>query len=164
MATGTRNNGAERVSRRRKQAANAEQAKQEALLVPPKGSAKAAAAEATKQTELARFGGAAGTTRKRAQVAHAQQADKEAAQLAAAPDPVLGNLEPGDTPTPRQLRLLAKQHQRPIADEATDVGREAGRMVRDAILGRRNLRHTPHTRHRVVAEAQSALQRQSASR
>lgn len=150
--------GAERVSRRARQAANKVQADKEALLVPPPGSGKAAAAKAAEQTTLARFPDTKRSTRKVAQQRNATQADVEAGQLAAAPEVAVPDVTPGTQPTLQQLRQLRKLHQGPSRDEAKEVGLAAGRFVRDTLLGRVS-RATPHTRHRKLATQQDALQR-----
>lgn len=152
------NSGAERVSRRNKQTVNKAQADKDAQLIPPaKGPEKDAAVAQANARQLARFGGDGRSPRKIAQTANRQRADAEAGAVPVADENVLTGVAPGQTPTLRQLRLLAKQTQRPLEEEAHEVGREAGRMVKDVILNRRGAVPRSVMRHRRVDQAMRQL-------
>lgn len=153
--------GAERVARRSKQAANAAQATQDAQLVPPKGAEKEAAVAGSQARQLARFGGDGKTTaRKTAQAANRQRAEREDAENAgSSPDAarILLGVVPGATPTLRQLRLLAKQTQAPLNEEAHEIAREAGRLIKDTLIGRRSATPLAVRRQRRVDQSQRQL-------
>ncbi len=164
MAKNDTNRGAERVARRTRQAVNAEQATKDALLTPPQGEEKTAAVAASKSRELAKFGATTGSTRKRAQEANLAKAKEEAATLAVPADrsaEILAGLVPGEQPTDRQLRLLAKQQRADEMAEAREIGQEAGRMVRDALLRGTGANRRYRRLHQRVDQA--ARQRQTAN-
>lgn len=162
MAKTSNTGGSERVARRSRQAVNKAQADQDAQLIPPTRAEKKADAPAAAARQLARFGDGQtkGGARKLAQAKNKAASEVEAGTLAvpkADPATILAGIEPGQTPSLRQLRLLAKATQRPLEEEAHEIAREAGLMVKNTLLGRRNAVPRSVMRHRRVDQAQRQL-------
>lgn len=162
------NAGAERVARRSKQAVNAAQATQDSLLVPPQGDEKEAAVAQSQARQLARFGGDGKTSaRKLAQARNKQTSEAEAATLSHSnPDAerILLGVAPGATPTLRQLRLLSKVNQQPMNDAAHEIARDAGRLIKDTLIGRRSATPMAVRRQRRVEQSQRQMANANATK